>query len=200
MFAAVSALPLPAVELIQALSALGQRPTVGSAADLLDRGDRDREAQLAAVLAALSLLEAGALAWRTEPGAEPAALGSQVIAMNPGLRLVVDEPLGLGRTVAAHLTHTPVEQLRGMLRSLGLPAAAGRDDAAELLEEFLTDRQQVQDLLSTAPASTRRRMAQLVGGDDAIAHDPADREGENWARGAVCCSAVTTTPPRCRWR
>ena len=69
VFAAVSALPLPAVELIQALSALGPRPTVGSATDLLDRGDRGRDAQLAAVLAALSLLVAGGLAWRSEPGA-----------------------------------------------------------------------------------------------------------------------------------
>ena len=182
VIAAVSALPLPAVEVIQALSALGPRPTVGSAADLLDRGNRDPDAHLSAVLAALALLEASALAWRTEPVAEPAAIGSQVIAVNPALRLVVEQPLGLGRTVAAHLSHTPVEHLRGMLRSLGLRVAAGRDDAAELLEEFLTDRQRVQDLLRTAPASTRRRMAQLVGGDDEAVHDPADREGENWAR------------------
>ena len=63
--------------MIQALSALGQRPTVGSAADLLDRGNRDPDAHLSAVLAALALLEASALAWRTEPVAEPAAIGSR---------------------------------------------------------------------------------------------------------------------------
>ena len=64
VIAAVSALPLPGVELLQALSALGPRPTVGSAAALLDRANRDPTPTCRPSVAALALLEASALAWR----------------------------------------------------------------------------------------------------------------------------------------
>ena len=36
---------------------------------------------------------------------------------------MIDRPLGLGRSLASHLEHSPVDQLRGLLRNLGLPDA-----------------------------------------------------------------------------
>jgi len=184
VMSAVSRLPLPAMELLQALAALGPRPTVAAAAELLDAGHRTREGQLAALRAALTMLEAVALAWPDDSAPASPVPSEQLIGLNPGVRVVIDEPLGLGRTVAAHLAHTPVEQLRELLRGLGLPDSARREDASRTLVEFLTDRQLVRDLLATAPDSARRRLARLAGGERAGLHplDQGDREGENWAR------------------
>lgn len=192
VMSAISWLPLPAVEVLQALSALGSRPTVAGAAALLDAGARTSDEQDAAVHAAVALLEAGALAWR---GLSAGGLSDRLprnavpapgalIELNPGVRVVIDQPLGLGRTVAAHLAHTPTEQLRVLLRNLGLPDATRRADAAATLEQFLTDHRLVRELLIDGPESARRRMLTLArSGSEPPSHDRGDREGETWARG-----------------
>ena len=64
--AAVTELPLPGLELLHALTALGPSPTVTAAAALLDAGDRTPDAQRDAVLGALTLLSDRALAWAVD--------------------------------------------------------------------------------------------------------------------------------------
>ena len=174
---AMTRLPLPAIELLQTLTALGPRPTVGDAATLLDRGGRSPQAQRKAVRSAASILEASALAWLT---------GRDGVAVNPGVRAVIDQPLGIGRTVADHLEHTTLEQMRQLLRTLGLPDRTRRADAAEKLTEFLTDQAQVRQLLAGAPEPARERLRALAtaGADDSAFYrrNQQDQEGENWAR------------------
>ncbi len=111
---------MPGIELLQVLTALGPRPTVGDAATLLDSGGRDAQEQRKAVRGAAAILEGSALAWLT---------GRDTVAVNPGVRVVIDQPLGIGRTVAGHLEHTTLEELRQLLRNLGLPDCSRRADA-----------------------------------------------------------------------
>ena len=57
----------------------------------------------------------------------------------PGSALLIDEPLGLGRTVAAHLANTPLAQLREMVRHLGCAVDPAATTPSMRLVEFLTD-------------------------------------------------------------
>ena len=174
---AITRLPLPGIEVVHALTALGPHPTVAGAAALLDPGERSRQAQRMAVCGAVAILEGSALAWRAD---------RDRIAVNPGVRVVIDQPLGIGRTVAGHLEHTTLEQMRQLLRNLGLPDRSRRSDAAEKLTDFLTDQQSVRDLLASAPEPARERMRTLSTGgiDESGFHrrSQQDQEGENWAR------------------
>ena len=174
---AITRLPLPGVELLHALTALGPRPTVAGAAALLDRGSRNSQEQYRTVRGTVSILEGSALAWLT---------GRDSIEVNPGVRVVVDQPLGIGRTVAGHLDHTTLEQLRQLLRNLGLPDRSRRADAVSTLTDFLTDQQLVRELLASAPEPARVRLRALSTGaaDEPGYHrrSQQDQEGENWAR------------------
>ena len=163
--------------MLHALTALGPRPTVAAAAALLDRADRTAQAQRSAVRGAVAVLEGSALAWLT---------GRDVIEVNPGVRVVIDQPLGIGRTVAGHLEHTTLEQLRQLLRNLGLPDRSRRADAVSTLTDFLTDQQLVRELLASAPEPARDRLRTLsTAGTDEPGYyrrSQQDQEGENWAR------------------
>jgi hypothetical protein len=174
---AITRLPLPGVELLHALAALGPAPTIGGAAELLDKGGRTSRAQRKAVRDALAILEGSALAW---------LVGRDTVAVNPGVRVVIDQPLGIGRTVAGHLEHTTLDQLRQLLRNLGLPDRARRADAVATLTDFLTDQQLVRELLAAAPEPARARLRALsMGGTDDSGfyrRSQQDQEGENWAR------------------
>jgi hypothetical protein len=174
---AVTQLPLPALELLHALAALGPSPTMTAAAALLHAADRTPDAQRDAVRTALSLLSDWALAWEVD---------GETISVNPAAVLVIDRPLGLGRTVASHLEHSPVHELRGLLRNLGLPDSTRRDDVCAALTGFLTDPEQVRRLLLSAPSQARRRIQDLATADTSpgihLPKDHQQREGDNWAR------------------
>src|SRR6478609_65411 len=86
--AAVAELPLPGLELLHALTALGPSATVTAAAGLLDADDRTPDAQRDAVLRALALLSDRALAWADD--AE--GIDAEAIVINPGAVLVIDRP------------------------------------------------------------------------------------------------------------
>lgn len=173
---AVAALPLPGFQLVHALVALGPRPTLVSAAALLARGSRSAAEHQAAVKSILELLEQRALAWTTADG---------VIAVNPGVRVVIDEPLGLGRTVAGHLEHTATDQLQSMVRTLGLSVGTRRAAMTAGLTRFLTDPLEVQALLTAAPDAAAARLLSLAADRHSNTHHPRnqlEREGDNWAR------------------
>src|ERR1700712_5586461 len=53
---AVLQLPLPGIQLLHALAALGPKPTLGKAGSLLARGNRSAESQLMAIRSALTIL------------------------------------------------------------------------------------------------------------------------------------------------
>ena len=108
---AFAQLPLPGTQLLQTLAALGPRPTLSSAGALLLAGNRSTEQQLTAVRSALTMLADRALAWLVD---------QESIAINPAVPFVITEPLGIGRTVASHLEHTPLGQLRDIARNLRL--------------------------------------------------------------------------------
>src|SRR6478609_8119992 len=173
---AVTSLPLPGIQLVQALAALGPHPSVISAAAILADDDRSPKQQWEAVRRTLEMLEQSALAWPDGPDA---------IVLNPGVALLIDEPLGLGRTIAAHLANTPLAQLREMVRHLGVRSGSRRDDVVGALVEFLTDHRLVQELVATAPQAAQRRLLALSR-HHTDSHDYSriaqEREGENWAR------------------
>ena len=134
---AITALPLPGVELLHALAALGPRPTVADAAALLDRGDRSPRAQRDAVRGALVLLEHSALAWlAVRDGPD----GRDVIELNPGVRVVIDLPLGIGRTVAGHLEHTTPNSSGSCCETSGCRTVLVGRMPLHTFDQFLTDR------------------------------------------------------------
>ena len=160
---AVTDLPLPGIQLLQALAALGPHPSATSVATILAADDRSPDQQLAAVHGILELLEQYALAWPDGPDA---------IALNPGVGLLIDEPLGLGRTVAAHLGNTPLAQLREMVRHLGLRSGSRRDEVIDVLVEFLTDHRLVRELVrDNAPNTAQRRLLGHVQAGTPNPHD-----------------------------
>lgn len=173
---AISALPLPGFQLVHALVALGPRPTVDAVCALLARGNRSSSDHRSTVRAVLDLLQDRALAWAT---------GDADVAVNPGVRLVIDEPLGIGRTVAGHLEHTATDQLQSIVRTLGLPIGTRRAEMTTGLTRFLTDPGQVSALLATAPEAASNRLLSLAADRHSDAHHPrnqVEREGDNWAR------------------
>src|SRR6476659_765413 len=88
---AVAELPLPGLELLHALTALGPSATVTAAAGLLDAGDRTPDEQRAAVLRALALLSDRALAWADDAeGIDAEGIDAEAIVINPGAVLVID--------------------------------------------------------------------------------------------------------------
>ena len=139
---AVAGLPLPGMELLHALAALGPRPTLSTAAALLNSADRSSEDQLSAVRSALTMLAERALGWLVD---------TESVAVNPGVALVITEPLGIGRTMAGHLEHTPLEQQRDIARNLGLPHGSRRSGADDDLVEALTDPARVRGLIVQPP-------------------------------------------------
>ena len=170
-------LPLPGIQLLHTLAAIGPAPTVPKAATLLFTGGRSPERQLTAVRSALTMLADRALAWLTD---------GDLIAVNPGVPFVITEPLGMGRTVASHLEHTPVGQLRDIARHLKLSSGFPRGEVTEALTNLLTDPSSVRTMIAAAPDGVRQRLATLASGP---ADDPGmrprnqqDREAENWAR------------------
>jgi len=174
---AIAELPLPGFQLLHTLAALGPRPTLDAAAGLLDVGERSPADHRAAVLSVLTILSDKALAWLSDDAG--------TVVVNPGVTLVVDRPLALGRTVAAHVERSPVDQLRTMLRALALPDATRRADVIARLTEFLTDAERVRELVASAPAPARRRLAELANPDDESTGYPVDqqeREGDSWGR------------------
>jgi len=174
---AFARLPLPGTQLLQTLAALGPRPTLSSAGALLLAGTRSAEQQLTAVRSTLTMLADRALAWLVD---------QESIAINPAVPVVISEPLGIGRTVASHLEHTPLAQLREIARNLKLSNSFPRVELAEELTNLLTDPADVRDLIAAAPADVRRRLGELAsGGTDEPGPRPLcqqDREAENWAR------------------
>ncbi|MEP6560505.1 MAG: helicase-associated domain-containing protein [Nakamurella sp.] len=174
---ALSRLPLPGIELLQALAALGPRPTLQRAAALLVIGDRSAEQQLTSTRSALAMLADRALGWLTD---------EESIAIDPAVPFVITEPLGIGRTVANHLEHASVAQLADIARNLRLPGGSRRAEIAAKVAAFLTDPTSVRDLIAAAPAAVQQRLRELAGGSVADTgrrpRYPQDREAENWAR------------------
>jgi hypothetical protein len=174
---AVTALPMPAFELLHALAALGPSPTITAATALLHAANRTPDAQRDAVRGALARLSDWALAWEVD---------GETISVIAAAALVINRPLGLGRTARSHLEHSPVDHLRGLLRNLGLPNSMRRDEVCTMLCGFLTDPEQVRRLVQSAPPEARRRIQDLATADTApgnyLPKDQQQREGDNWAR------------------
>ena len=174
---AIGALPLPGFQLIHAAAALGPRPTLTAVTRLLSAGDAPADEHRSAVRSVLELLAEHALAWLD---------GEDGVAVNSGVRLVIDEPLGIGRTIAGHLEHTSADQLEAIARTLGLPAGMRRSDTGAVLEAFLTDADSLAALLAGAPEAAARRLLMLSTNRDSRTHhharDQQEREGDNWAR------------------
>ena len=126
---------------------------------------------------ALTMLADRALGW---------LLDGESIAVNPGVTLVITEPLDIGRTVAGHLEHTALERQRDIARNLGLPNGSRRLDLTEGIVAVLTDPTRVRALVDGAPAAARRRLTELAreSADEPgfRSRNQQDLEGENWAR------------------
>jgi len=174
---AFARLPLPGIQLLHALAALGPRPTLSKAGSLLLADNRSAERQLTAVRSALTMLADRALAWLVD---------EESIAINPAVPVVITEPLGIGRTVASHLEHTPLGQLRDIARNLIQSNNFPRAELTAVLTELLTEPSTIRQVITAAPEAVQRRLAELANGTvDEPGLRPRyqqDREAENWAR------------------
>jgi hypothetical protein len=153
-------LPLPAIEIIEALQALlPPDPRAGvpraALADLLGRPADDPELD-----AALRVLSQRALAW-------PTAAGDR-LHLTPPLHAAFARPLNLGRPAAQALEQHTVTELRKIAGRLGLPAQGTKTELLTDLATWLADRDNVTALVAEAPDDTRAMLQGAASGTPMI--------------------------------
>jgi hypothetical protein len=155
---AVQRLPAPAVQVVEVLQLLG--PGAGEPAGLAAwLGCEPGDPELAG---ALELLTGQALAWPD---------GDRWRMAEP-LYSAFRHPLGLGPPAAALLARHPVEQLRPIARTLGVPSHGRKQELVARIATELSDPERVRALVATADARTRARLERL-----AVEGPPSD---EGW--------------------
>ncbi|MFC4107369.1 helicase-associated domain-containing protein [Micromonospora zhanjiangensis] len=160
--AALSALPRPALQLIEAVQASGGPTTsVERLAALLGRSSDDPE-----LGATLAVLAGRALVW--PDGVE--------LRMAAPLWSAFPRPLGLGARAERLLAGLPADQLRAVARALTLPPARGRRDLLTGVCAALADGDRVRELVSAAPPAARTLLTELAHGEPLVAVPPGHRD------------------------
>ncbi|HEU4425334.1 MAG TPA: helicase-associated domain-containing protein [Pilimelia sp.] len=139
--AALHALPLPAVQVIEVIQAFGA-PSVGRDQVAAALGRTVDDPDLAATLAVLAQR---ALVWPD---------GDELRMAGP-LWSAFRHPLRLGAPAVRLLDKLTVAQLRGIAARHRVPASHGREALAKAIARHLADADMVRDLVAAAPADTR---------------------------------------------
>lgn len=165
LFAALSRLPCPCLQLVEAAAALGSGTTRARLLSFLDDADCSPRGHEADVDDVLSQLYAVALAW---PGKEgrirvPDAVGSMFGA-----------PLRLGQPLAQLLPTITVDQMRGIQDALGLERGHDKADATASLQHHLGQPDVVRAIVAKATPSVRAELIRHAEGNDMLFSDDFD--------------------------
>jgi hypothetical protein len=147
---ALPRLPLPYLQVAEALAALGPPATRDALATLLGVVDAEDTGGLDTVLAALA---DHALVWPD---------GKGTLHMTAVLRQAWDTPLGLDPPVSELLAGVASEGLRGMLVALGVKPPGTKPQRLAYLVEHHSDPHRVAALAARAPAATRTLLGRLA--------------------------------------
>ncbi|MFD5058161.1 MULTISPECIES: helicase C-terminal domain-containing protein [unclassified Streptomyces] len=160
---ALNKLPLPCLQLAQALAALPQ-PASRTALETLLGTDAQ------GISAALDTLTAHALVWPDLAGR---------LHMAPALRGAWESPLGLGQGVAELLAAVPSAELGKTAARLGLKPGTRRQDRLDAIVAHHQDPQIMLALLASAPPSAREALTRFLDPEE---YHGAGRSGtgERW--------------------
>ena len=173
---ALPALPLPALQVIEAHAALGRSVTIDALAGFLTESGSP-EQHRANVVGVLDQLAADALAWSAD------GLHSDLAT---GFEQLIPSPLGLGPSGEVLLARMNVEKLRATLRELGLPRTGDRARLQATLRGFYLDADGIRAQVATAPPAIRGELEAEAAGTrvtpTGYAHDRRglEREVESW--------------------
>ena len=144
--AAVGDRAAPALQTLEVLAAAGAGACLERAVALLDPGlsGRDADAHLRHVELAVRELTHVALIWPGDAGA---------LVVNPGLRHVIESPLGFGRVAEMVVADIPVDELKKVVRRWGVEAPGRKADLVEVVRRSLADPARVRTVLGGAPSS-----------------------------------------------
>lgn len=138
----VRELPLPAVQVLEVLQAMGAGASTDGAAALLDAGPRTPQEHLDAVTGFVGHLVECALVWPD---------GTGRLRLNPGLLAVIDEPLGLGWPAALLVPEISAPELQKVARRWGLDVPKRKGELVEAVLGVLGDAASVRRLVGEAP-------------------------------------------------
>ncbi|MEO8889412.1 MAG: hypothetical protein ABI301_01325, partial [Jatrophihabitantaceae bacterium] len=175
--AALWRLPLPCLQISETIQALGGRATKSDLASLLADGSPTHESDLTGWF---QVLTDHAIAW-------PA--GDGVIATPEALGVLFPSPLGLGPALRTLLAEVGVDQLRRVLKTIGVAKPPTRRvDVVEQLLEVFTVAETVRGIVATAPKAISQELFAWAdergadGYDDNPYDDDPDDELEIYAR------------------
>lgn len=146
---ALPRLPLPCLQVAEAMAALGTPVPRKALTALLEAPPVDSPGKLKT---ALQILADHALVWPD---------GTDQLCMSAPLRRAWQTPLGLGPRLAELLADTSSDELRKALTKLGLqPPPRTKSQRLEALLQHHSDPDRIRALVATAPEPTRRLLAQ----------------------------------------
>jgi len=166
LFAALSRLPRPCLQLAEAVAALGTNATRARLLDFLDATPCSERGHEADVDAMLSELYAVAVAW---PG------GHGRVIVPDALRPIFGAPLRLGPPLDKLLLTLTVEEMRGIQGALGLDHGRNKAEAMALLRHHLGQPDIVRAIVAKAPPAVRTELMRVAEGNDSpFGDDPYD--------------------------
>lgn len=184
LFAVLSTMPRPCLQLVEAAAALGSGATRARLLGLLDDANCSPRGHEADVDDVLSQLYDVALAWPGEGGRirVPDALGSMF-----GAPLRLGQPLG-------QLLHTiTLEQIRGIQATLGLERGRDKADAMASLHHHLGQADIVRAIVAKATPIVRAELIRHAEGGDLLFSDDFDDFDDFDDESSVGASADTRT-------
>lgn len=184
LFAALSRLPRPCLQLVEAAAALGSGTTRARLLGFLDDADCSRRGHEADVDDVLSQLYAVAVAWPGKGGRirVPDAVGSMFGA-----------PLRLGQPLAQLLPTITVEQMRGIQSALGLERGRDKADATASLHHHLGQPDVVRAIVAKATPIVRAELIRHAEGSDMLFSDDFD-DFDDFDDDSYVGSSVDTRP------
>ncbi|EYR63391.1 hypothetical protein N866_00980 [Actinotalea ferrariae CF5-4] len=157
----VRELPVPAVQALEVLQALGAGASSDRAAAVLQPGGRDPQEHGEAVDGVVGHLVDCALAWPD---------GTGRLRLNPGVLAVLGTPLGLGRPGALLVAEVPAAELQKITRRWGLDVPKRKAELVDAVLGVLGDPSAVRRLVGEAPPQVTDVLLQQAG--DAAARWP----------------------------
>lgn len=171
-------LPRPAIEVLEALTALDAGATRHRVLELLDGGSPDDGYHVQAVEHWLGVLEAVGLAWP----------GDGVYAVNPGVHHVVASPLRLSPPARALVEDFTADSLKRLYRGLGVAAPVRKAELVAGIGSLYADPSRIRRIVGQAPADVAELLiahaAEVAETSlrDTPGHDPDE---EPWTREAA---------------
>jgi len=162
LFAALSTLPRPCLQLAEAVAALGTGTTRARLHDFLDATACSERGHDADVDGMLTELYAMAVAW---PGAQDRVIIPDALGPMFGAPLRLGQPLG---TLLLTLT---VEEMRGIQRALGLDHGRNKAEAMAVLRHHLSQPDIVRAIVAKATPAVRTELMRVAEGSDQFIGD-----------------------------